>query len=45
MTKSLKTEIQDWLDLCPVSYQENDVIDNSLWIILEDAIIDEEENS
>ena len=48
MTKSFKPEVKDWLDRCPVSYEENDVIDNSLWIILEDAIIednDEEEEN
>ena len=45
---SIVPEVEDWLDRCPVSYEENDVIDNSLWIILEDAIIednDEEEEN
>tara|TARA_B100001113_G_C21025860_1_gene585694 strand:- start:382 stop:516 length:135 start_codon:yes stop_codon:yes gene_type:complete len=42
MAKSLKPEIQEWLDQCPVSYQENDVIENSLWIILDDAVTSED---
>ena len=35
--------VAEWLDECPVKWNDNDVIDGALWIIVHNAIEPEEE--
>ena len=39
----LTKHVAEWLDECPVKWDDNDVIDGSLWIIVHNAIEPDEE--
>ena len=39
----LKQHVAEWLDECPVKWDDNDVIDGALWLIVYNAIEPEEE--
>ena len=39
----LKQHVAEWLDECPNKWDDNDVIDGALWLIVYDAIEPEEE--
>ena len=39
------TEVQQWLEQCPVKNEVNDVIDGAVWLILHDAYDHEEDTN
>ena len=39
----LTKEVSEWLDECPTKWDDNDVIDGALWLIVYDAIEPEPE--
>jgi len=41
----LRQHVAEWLDECPTKWDDNDLIDGSLWIIIHDAVEEEEEDA
>ena len=39
----LTKEVSEWLDECPTKWDDNDLIDGALWIIVYNAVEPEEE--